>query len=264
MKLFFGSLLISLAISTGFLTPAMDSLSSFANPTNGVSTRKKRVVYRPKLESRGTPTGLRVGAAGRGNGECPTVTLPLTALVPSTEEPDESSQIFTVAERPVFWVYIPYATNPTAPEEVTLTLRTKVNGKESQEYQERFKLRKTPGIVAFPLPKTLPNLESGQQYYWQLSYICQVAMKSPERIRVYGSIQRVPLDPNLKQHLDTASAQDRIVIYAENGLWQDALTQLAILYRREPENLQLKADWVDLLGSVKLEHLASFPVSIDN
>jgi hypothetical protein len=43
-------------------------------------------------------------------------------------------------------------------------------------------------------------------------------------------------------------------------IWYDELTNLAKRYLSEPENSEVKRDWVDLLKSVGLEGMAQEPV----
>jgi hypothetical protein len=178
------------------------------------------------------------------------------ALVPEPEP--ESAFGLTNSERPTFWFYLPFAPRSQVTEEVEFVLVDTETEKDI--YQTTFTLQGTPGILGIPLPKNQPALAVGKQYRWALSYICQPQNRQ-EDIAIDGVVERVALDPTVSNQLQTAkSDRDRILVYAENGLWYDALTALAQLYQSQPQDETLKADWFDLLKSVGLENLAEKPI----
>lgn len=234
------------SIALGLLFSSSYFLAMLANSSR--SSRPKPIVYiPPDLDLRGTPSGPREGAAGRG--DCPKLRPPLTALVP------QPNWGLTVAEHPAFWFYIPSADCPDIAEKITFVLTDRKTQKEI--YQESFQPKKKHGIMAISLPETVSPLELDEQYDWQLSYICTPLGKSPEQIYLKGSVMRVKLPTNLNSQLEaTTIERERIVIYAENGFWQDALTRLVQLYQSQPGDEKIKADWVNLLRSVDLESLA--------
>jgi hypothetical protein len=54
--------------------------------------------------------------------------------------------------------------------------------------------------------------------------------------------------------------REQINLYAANGIWHDALTNLAQLRQTNPEDAALMADWESLLKSVNLEAIATEPI----
>jgi hypothetical protein len=50
-------------------------------------------------------------------------------------------------------------------------------------------------------------------------------------------------------------------LYAENGIWHDALTQLAQLRRSHPQAKNFRNDWQKLLTDIGLEELANKPIT---
>jgi len=200
------------------------------------------------LSDRGTPKGKREGAGSRD--EC-LAAKPLTALIPTT------SSGVTVAEYPTFWFYVPYQPRSQYQQEVEFVL---VDENENVVYQTTFGLTNTPGIVSISLPKTVRSLESGKQYRWGFFYICDPQDRKQD-VAVDGVVERVPLPQSLSGQIEAATTErERILLYAANSKWYDALTALAELRRAKPQDEAIKADWADLLKSVGLEPIASEPI----
>ncbi len=201
------------------------------------------------LPPKGAP-GNREGAAGRDS--CTVVGKPpLTALVPGTNIG------LTIAERPTFWFYVPYQANPRIPVEFSLT-----DDRENTVYKATFQLTATPGIVGINLPQNTPGLEIGKRYRWELKIVCDPA-NLREFESVDGAVERVQLDESLKQKIERVNGRDRILLYAENGLWYDTLTNLIELRRQNPQDAQLTKDWEDLLRQspdIVLDKVVAQPV----
>lgn len=191
--------------------------------------------------------GSRRGGASRG--PCPPVEIPLTALVP------ETNIGLTVSERPTFWFYIPY--NPTPVRSVEFVL---LDEKRNAIYQTTLPIKDTPGIMSVSVASSVPPLEAGKRYQWVFSVICDPSNRT-EDIFVRGQVKREPLNSSLETQLQaTQTERDRIIIYAANGLWYDALTALAKLRHNSPQDQTLANDWRDLLSDVSLTHIASEPL----
>ncbi|MFM6003281.1 MAG: DUF928 domain-containing protein, partial [Sphaerospermopsis kisseleviana] len=76
-----------------------------------------------------------------------------------------------------------------------------------------------------------------------------------------GWIQRVAPSEEITKQLQTDNPRERVVIYAENGYWNDTLKTLADLRAANPKDLSLLRDWSDLFKSVGLEAIAQQPIS---
>jgi Domain of Unknown Function (DUF928) len=201
------------------------------------------------LPPKGAP-GNRGGAAGRGY--CTVVDKPpLTALIPGTNIG------LTIAERPTFWFYVPYQSNPRIPVEFSL-----IDDRENTVYQAAFQLADTPGIVGINLPQNTPGLEVGKTYRWELKIVCDPA--NPREFEsVDGAVERVRLEESLKQKIEGVNGRDRILLYAENGLWYDTLTNLIELRRQNPQDAQLAKDWEYLLRQspdISLDKIVTEPI----
>jgi hypothetical protein len=197
----------------------------------------------------GAPTGRRRGGSSRG--VCKKYES-LTALVPVA---GESVWGLTSAERPTFWFFVPEALTANLPIEFVLQdeadnyiYKTTVRGSEMRS-----------GIVSLSVPPTIAPLEIGKPYRWTFSLYCD-RNKPSASVFVQGSIQRVPLAPTLQRQLETAMPRERINLYAANGIWHDALTNLAQLRQTNPEDAALIADWESLLKSVGLEAITTEPI----
>ncbi len=211
----------------------------------------------------------RPGAGSRGGRHCPRVNKALTALMPvspktlrrpqnsTTENPGlDSSLGLTVAERPIFWFYIPFPLTAQRPIEFVLE-----DDQGNEFYQTTFtESGISSGIAGFELPSTAPPLEVNRTYRWYFSVYC-----TPERtddpILAGGSVKRVAIKSSLTRQLEQAKPQQRFELYAKAGLWHEAVTSLAELRRKNPEDVTLKKEWTTLLQAMNLEAIAQEPIT---
>ncbi|BAZ08537.1 hypothetical protein NIES4071_03420 [Calothrix sp. NIES-4071] len=185
-----------------------------------------------KLPPKGAP-GQRTDAGSRS--ECSALDGRLVALVPPTNIG------LTAAMRPTFWFYIPSKADKSALGKFQL-----LDDEENVVYTTNIAIN-TSDITSINLPLNL-SLEVGKKYQWVLSFTCNSSTQASAL--VYGYIERVAVDDQMQQRLNTATTErDRIIIYGENGLWFDMLTALITQIRNQPQDLQLRQDWEDLLKS---------------
>jgi hypothetical protein len=247
------TLSLELVISTGFPVLAQAQMlnqSELARsevstePTHSPSARRgippssqARAVRFPNV---GTPR-RREGAAVRGSGSCDSTEEQPVPVLPATEP------VLTAAQYPTFFVDLPKSSVKEA------ELRLLSSNKDQIVYETTVTLPSKPGIVSFSLPAdgTLPPLEIGKSYYWQLRVICDPQDRSGDML-VEGPVQRVELSLSLINELKKASPREHPAIYAEAGIWYDALSSLAQLRRSSPNDSTIAADWAELLKSVGL------------
>jgi len=222
----------------------------------------------PPPPDQGAP-GSREGAASRGL--CPSSDKPLTALVPLTQEtlggeqnstpamnPIKRVLGLTVVEHPTFWFYVPYPLTSTRSVEFVLQDES---GKEI--YQTSLtKSGTTPGVVGFELPSTVPPLGVSKRYHWYFLIHCDGNSEDTvDTVFVDGWVERVALKPLLKSQLAQATPQERVTLYAQAGIWHEALTALTKLRSKNPDDAKLRAEWDKLLESIDLKAIAQEPIT---
>jgi hypothetical protein len=136
------------------------------------------------------------------------------------------------------------------------------------------------GTIEVKLPKDKPELVTGRVYSWSVTLECNARRPSANPY-FYSWIERIPTTPGLAQQLAEvssrhnlqrktvssesgspehgASAQtlrDRAAIYAQSGLWYDALDALSAAQKANPKDGSIKEDFLSLLKQVSLEEVA--------
>jgi len=205
----------------------------FIPPTEGI------------VEDGGPPT--QPGRPVRGG--CASISqLGLTALVPTNKIGR------TVFDYPTFFFYLP----PTEAESAEFILKDQ-SGK--QIYKQDLTISNLSGVIGVSIPtnKNVPPLEVGKSYTWNFTVICDAQDRSADQIES-GTVRRVEISADIRRQLDQADPRQKTVIYAENGIWQDALSTLAAARRDQPNDTTFKADWESLLDSVKLGEIAKEPI----
>ncbi|MBD2529775.1 DUF928 domain-containing protein [Nostoc flagelliforme FACHB-838] len=213
----------------------------------------------------GPPPGGRVrGGAKRGEiAGCPPTKPDLTALVPFTEEADLVINVWgqTTVERPSWFFYVPYSKD--LPYTVEFVVQEYPESKDSKEiYRKAIALPDEPGVIRVSLPTTVPALAVDKQYRWFLTINCDKEKTSPPTF-VEGVIKRIELNPATVKELQTTEPRKRYAIYAQKGIWYEALATLAELRQKNPEDAALKAEWRNLLGSIRLDDVAGEPIPVE-
>jgi Domain of Unknown Function (DUF928) len=100
----------------------------------------------------------------------------------------------------------------------------------------------------------------GKKYHWFFKVKTVCAANQPTSLNyVEGWVQRQAPMATLSDRLTTATPQQRAQLYAENGIWYDALDALAEAHFANPNEASLTQDWKELLRSIGLEQLANQP-----
>jgi hypothetical protein len=192
--------------------------------------------------------GNRKGGASRGN--CPATQPPLTALIPQT------NLGLTTKEYPTFWFYIPYHSTEIRQAELMLLDE---NQSPVLEKPILVQLSKTPGIISVKLPSTAKPLELEQEYHWFFELVCDSENPSNNH-SVHGWIKRVQGSQELNSQLGNNQTEKSYLVYAENGIWYDALTSLIQGMSANPSDSTLSNDWSNFLKSVELEEFIQIPI----
>jgi Domain of Unknown Function (DUF928) len=207
----------------------------------------------------GTAPGGRVrGGATRG-GVCPPAKADLTALTPFSEETDGVINVWaqTTLERPSWFFYMPYTKDKADAVEFVLQ-----DEKSNEIFKQAIAIPDKPGVMRVSLPSTAPALAVNKQYRWFFSINCDRQKNSPWTY-VEGVIQRVNLSEATVKELETAEPLKRYAIYAQNGIWYEALATLAQLRQKNPKDAALQTQWQNLLTSIRLDDVAKEPLLLD-
>lgn len=158
----------------------------------------------------------------------------------------------TTASHPSFYVYVP----ETAAKQGFFS----VMGLDSDfEYQTFLELPKQEGVMQISLPKTLDGIEVGKNYRWSFVMICNEYLE-PDSPLVDGQVKRIAFSQELDSDL---SSQEKAAVYGDQGLWVDALDNLASSVMEQPNDSQHQTIWNSLLSSVGLDAIATAPLITD-
>ena len=234
MKLGFRILpLLTVAILTNMLLVGI-SIKPGVMVSQTINKISKVPRKQPPLAPRGTSApGNRSAAASRDDG-CAMPQQELTALVPEFKQPNEISVWGqTTAAYPKIWVFMPYTSKNT---QLTLSLKD-----EQGKHTFRVDPPATAGIISIQVPSSLQPLKIDQNYRWKLTAKIYCGQKSEDK-NIIGWVSRV----------NSASSTD--------SAWYDAVTDLAQQLLQDPQNIQLRQDWNDLLQSATLGQFTNQPL----
>lgn len=160
----------------------------------------------------------------------------------------------TVSDYPTLFFYLPKT-------EAKLAEFTLQDDKGKQIYQTTLNINNSSGVmgVSIPTNKNLSPLQIGKNYNWSIALICDDKDRSAD-VFEKGIVRRVEVSADRSQ-LQKADPRQKAVIYAQNGIWQDALSTLVAARRANPNDPDLAADWKILLDSVNLGEIVDEPIN---
>ncbi|BAY96634.1 hypothetical protein NIES37_05680 [Tolypothrix tenuis PCC 7101] len=204
-----------------------------------------------KPPKRGLPPAS-AGGATRGR-YCVQKNQSLTPLMP------KENLGLTFAERPTFFWHVPASSVKTAQFVILAEANQDNNDDDDVVYETTLNVPTKPGIMKFTLPASATPLKVGKRYHWYLTLVCdeQNPIRNPN---VEGWVERAQPEPTLTKALQQADARKRPGLYAEAGIWHEALSSYIDLRCSEPNNLKVKSDWGVFLQSVGLNAFAADPI----
>ena len=218
---------ISLLILLLGVSPALYSPWGYAQNAGGNWWGKtwRRLTGRPGENE-------RTNSAGRGGANrdrCPYTTEELVAIVPVSAKSGIPYLEKTVAGYPIWWFYVPYASNGRMQAEFVL-----LDSAEQIVYENTSLVVETPGLVEVNLARATAPLSIGENYRWVFSIICNPANRSGDAT-VNGWIQRtVPQEETDRQpHL--GSRPESYVAAAKSAHWFDLLAEVNRLRSKNPK-----------------------------
>jgi hypothetical protein len=182
----------------------------------------------PPNPSKPKETGTNTTRGGSCEGDSSAV---LTALVPFSHMGQ------TISGHPTFTWFVPDRTS--RPLQFRLFTR-------SGQLLYKTEMESQPGIMSVALPSNLSQLSIGQSYQWQVVLVCDPNVPS-RNVVAAAEIQVVAPVASLQSQLAAAQTpQQRIDLYAQAGLWYDAIAEA----RKVSETSQNQAPVLELLDSL--------------
>ena len=204
------------------------------SPNQRVAVAADMPEYIPPVRS---APGGRVGGSTRGAGMMPI----LSALVP-----DHTG--LTVQEQPAVYWYLAAVT--TYPVEFTI-----IDDRSIQPLVEtRMSGPLQPGVQRLRIADYGMRLSVGVPYRWSVALVVDPDSRSRDNI-AGGGIERVAPPAELRTKLARAGKAQAPKIYAEAGLWYDALSAISDLLDAAPQEPVLRQQRASLLEQVGLREI---------
>ena len=105
--------------------------------------------------------------------------------------------------------------------------------------EERVKCPQKPGIQCIRLTDYSILLRENTQYKWLITLVPEPNRRS-KYILAGGFIERIPFTDELSGKLQEAGKNGEPYVYAEAGIWYDALTAISELIGKTPNDETLK------------------------
>jgi hypothetical protein len=226
-----GLLLISFLNGASAQTTAASSASG--PPPAPAPAAPKLLVFHPPAGELNGILPIRIGGGSRGGAA--------DDLSVETLVPDQVA--LTTQGRPSLYWYQSKAAKTQC--EVTVT--------EPKNPQPLLLLKSsapTPaGIHAIRLTKFKIELKPNILYRWSIAIVVDPQNRSQDII-ANGIIKRINPSPELAEKIGHASDSDKPALYAENGIWYDALQSVSDQIDRAPQDASLRQERVELLKAV--------------
>jgi Domain of Unknown Function (DUF928) len=219
--------------------PARSAEPKAGPPEGGAQSQSKEnvgspsfPVYRPPV--RGAPGG-RVGGGTRG--------YTRDTFVLSVLAPDHMG--LTVSEQPSLYWFISSAT--ALPVEVALMDPQKTE----PLLEKRLPSPVAAGVHRIRLADYGVRLEPGVAYRWSVTVVPDANRRSRD-ILAGATIERVETQADLREKLGKSAKESLPFVYAESGLWYDALTTVSELIETAPQDPTLRKQRDALLSQAGL------------
>ncbi|NJR32018.1 MAG: DUF928 domain-containing protein [Chamaesiphon sp. CSU_1_12] len=169
----------------------------------------------------------------------------ITALVPLS--PQNIPWGRTIANRPTVWLHVPQELPKDLPIEIAVREQ---NGKPIAKQLFLTKSSISSGAIGISFPISTA-LQVNRIYRWEVSLYCDSQERVDRPLVVQGQIQRIAAPVKL-----AAAKTDLEItqIFAETGIWYDAITQIGnrLAKTKEPE---LVTAWSELIKSAGIKGL---------
>lgn len=199
--------------------------------------------YKPPRRGRAWRT---IGGATRGSETC----RPVIAVL----APHDHSGL-TSREQPTLYWYL----SDTCPSSIEFTF-IEANG-IAPLVEISLTAPQNAGLQALDLAQHGVTLKVGTLYAWSIAFVPDREHRSKD-IFAQGGILRVEPGVEVSARLAAASKEHVPDIYAEAGLWYDALSELSAMIQTNPSNHELRRQRALLLEQVQLVHVAGHEAAL--
>jgi hypothetical protein len=209
---------------------AVGSLLS-GTPT-GAATASDVPVYKPP--PRGAPSG-RVGMGTRGVHPPPQI----WALAP--DHPG-----LTTREQPsLYW----YVSKPVA---TRIEITAFSNQRVTTILEKRVASSAAGGVQKMDLARYAIRLQPGVEYRWSVTL-----ESDPRQSSNSAAIERIVASLQLAKRIEATPRTEHAAVYAEEGIWYDAIASLGELIEQSPDDPALRLQRAALLEQVGLKTAAA-------
>ena len=198
------------------------------------ASQKARAAYVYVPPKRGAPLA-RVGGGSRGVND----NLPYISVI----TPDHVG--FTSLSQPVLYWYISDDMNTRF--EFALINDDDIDPMVEVTSEQKMKA----GLNSMNLADHGVTLEPGVAYQWSVALVSDVDKRSSDIVSS-GQIELLELTDAQKAELETAGAEERVMIHAREGYWYDTFAGLSELIAADPGNSELRTQRAALLEQIGL------------
>jgi hypothetical protein len=116
------------------------------------------------------------------------------------------------------------------------------------------------GTHALDLAALGVKLEPEVVYKWYVQIVPEPSRRSKD-VFSGGTLQRVTPSPDLSAALAEARPEERAAIFAQHGIWVDALAEVAAEVAADPQDRQALREQTALLEQIGLARAAGVPIA---
>jgi hypothetical protein len=226
---------------------AVFSSMAYAQQAETPKPAASPVAYQPPM--RGAPL-TRVGGGTRTAGAA----LTLNVLAPGDTG-------YTTQEKPTIYWFVSEQVN--SPVELTITSNASLQEAATPTLEVTLQPPIAKGVHALRLADHGITLKPDVEYQWFVAVVRNPAQRANDTI-AGGTIKRVGDSATVEQQLKQTSQAQWPAVYAEAGIWYDAIDQLSKGIAADRGNRQLHEQRAALLEQVGLREAAAYDRSSAN
>jgi hypothetical protein len=235
MKISVATILLGAASAMALISPAVQGKDPEPTKTAAALT------YKPPM--RGAPA-TRIGGGSRSAG----LALRLNVLAPGETG-------YTTQGNPTIYWFVSQAVD--LPVELTITSNESLQAAAKPLLEVTLQPPIAKGVHALRLADHGVVLKPDVEYQWFVAVVRNPAQRSNDVV-AGGTIKRVSESDALQAQLRQSAQAQRAAVYAEAGIWYDAIDQLSQQISAERGNRALREQRAALLEQVGLREAAAF------